>query len=84
MKICKIEPSITRYQVTFTPEETAALKRTRRWHNAVSTRSAENNSRPLYGTATLTKSQISQICDELGVNGRERFDEMLADFVKRQ
>lgn len=71
MKLCKVERGITRYQVSFTPYEVTRLKGERRWHNIIrETRTSRGN---ITAMATLTKSQINEVCDFLGVNGREWF-----------
>jgi hypothetical protein len=72
MKIVKIE-CVTRYQINFTPAETRTLLAHPRWSAAISTRSSVHNGHghnPA-GCAMLTKKQINDVCDVLGINGRE-------------
>lgn len=72
MKIVKIE-HVTRYQVNFTPSETLTLLEHPDWRMVVSTKSSQHNGHghnPA-GCAMLTKKQINEVCDTLGINGRE-------------
>lgn len=72
MRIVKVEV-VTRYQVEFTPAETRVLSKYERWAKVISITSSIHNGhgRNPMGRATLTKRQINDVCDELGVNGRE-------------
>lgn len=73
MKVHKVE-TVTRYQVTFDPRETALLLADEKWCHVVSTKcSVHNGTGGMFCAATLTKAQINQVCDLLGVNGREWF-----------
>lgn len=72
MKIVKVEVA-TRYQINFTPAETHVLLKHPKWSAIVSTKSSEHNghgSNPA-GCAMFTKKQINEVCDVLGINGRE-------------
>lgn len=69
MKLNKIERGVTRYQVSFTSGETRRIAADPRWHNIIRPhRTARGN---LTALAMLTKVQINEVCDLLGVNGRE-------------
>lgn len=72
MKIHMVEV-VTRYQVTFSPQETAILMRDGRWQSILSTKATDNNGRKQCGMANLTKTQIAAACDVLGINAREWF-----------
>ncbi len=70
MKIHSVE-TIVRYQVTFSPRETKLLRRRPKWANIISVASSKTKGGAWWGCAQLTKSQISEICDILGINARE-------------
>jgi hypothetical protein len=72
MRIVKVE-YVTRYQINFTPNETRALLAHPEWSVIVSTKSSQHNGRGdrPSGCAMLTKKQINEVCDVLGINGRE-------------
>lgn len=72
MRIVKSE-TVVRYQVEFTPKETRTLLEHQDWRQIISTKSSRHNgygSNPI-GKAMLTKRQINDACDVLGINGRE-------------
>ena len=71
MKLNKIERAVTRYQVTFSPGETKQIAADKRWNNII--RPRKTNRGNVTAMAMLTKSQINEVCDFLGVNGREWF-----------
>lgn len=60
--------TVVRYDVTFTPLETKLLLAHPAWRHRVA---ITGNGTNRYGAATLTKSQINDVCDVLGINGRE-------------
>lgn len=70
MKINRTE-TVVRYDVTLTPWETSVLRNHSKWQAVVSIKSSEHNGGPLFGCATLTRTQINDVCDVIGVNGRE-------------
>lgn len=74
MKVHKVE-TVTRYHVTFEPHETKVLRAHPKWQRIVSIAGSRDNVRQragvVFGAAMLTKKQINEICDVLGVNGRE-------------
>lgn len=72
MRIVKIE-HVTRYQINFTPPETRVLMKHPTWSSVVSIKSSQHNGhgRNPAGCAMLTKKQINEVCDVLGINGRE-------------
>lgn len=59
---------VTRYCVEFSPGETKALRKHPVWSLIIGLRS---NGGGVTAAATLTKTQINQVCDVLGINGRE-------------
>ena len=71
MKLCKVERGVTRYQVSFTPGEAKLIAQSKRWAPII--RQQESSRGNVFAMATLTKHQINEVCDYLGVNGREWF-----------
>jgi hypothetical protein len=58
---------VVRYQVRFDPKEVAVLKRHARWQHRIGLRRHPDRG----GDATLTKTELSQVADALGINARE-------------
>jgi hypothetical protein len=64
--------TVTRFQVAFDERETETLLAHPEWKLHISTKMAEHNGHQrLRGAAQLTRGQINDICDVLGINGRE-------------
>ncbi len=70
MRILRTE-TVVRYDVDFSPRETRTLKQHAKWSPLISTKASEHNGNVTIGRATLTKRQINDVCDVLGINGRE-------------
>lgn len=68
MRIVKSE-TVVRYQVEFSPREMAVLDQHPNWCQVV--HPCTKHGCDSWGAATLTKRQINDVCDALGVNGRE-------------
>lgn len=66
VKLQQIE-TVTRYQIYFDPPEAAVLARHPKWRHRIGRRKSGQPG----GDATLTKTELSEVCDALGVNGRE-------------
>lgn len=66
--------TVTRYDLQFHPRETKLLLAHEKWRHRISVRAATNNKRhpnDQWGAATLTRTELSEVCDVLGVNSRE-------------
>lgn len=70
MKIHRAE-TVIRYQVSFTPHEVEKLCLHAKWRNRIGVRPAGHGRSPGSGDAMLTKTEINDVCDVLGINGRE-------------
>jgi hypothetical protein len=68
MKLHKLE-TVIRYQVSFTPGETTRLLAHPKWQHRIGV--TQNRGRSRWAGATLTRSEINDVCDVLGINGRE-------------
>lgn len=66
MKLQQVE-TVVRYQVYLEPPEAAVLGRHPKWRHRIGRRKSGQPG----GDATLTKTELSEVCDVLGVNGRE-------------
>jgi hypothetical protein len=84
VRIHKTE-TVVRYQVTFSPDETRTLMAHPEWQHVISTKCAVNNGHRgnAIGGATLTKRQLNDVCDVIGVNGRAVFAELSRKAVGR-
>lgn len=69
MKITRAE-TVVRYQVSFTPREVEKLCLHTKWRNRIGIRPMGHGA-PRFGDAMLTKTEINDVCDVLGINGRE-------------
>lgn len=74
MRLAKID-TVTRYQVTFEPREVRVLQQHPKWRHRIGVRKTGWRG----GDATLTKTELSEVADALGINAREWLTQVWPD-----